>query len=828
MATKAGAFASDLEKVSGALSTYASEIRPLAKKLGDLKDEAVAFVASVEGDDHWRRDKKKVDHNNSLWRSVNATVAAFTDAERSCHDKIVALVGGDKLTVDDGSHKPNMYGYKASDLDHAESTPWGSMAEREYTGIAWLGHQIKSFVWDGFIVDGVWGTITGLGTLVGTDGWDKAGQAWTGLAKLATGIAITASPLGAAYWMAPEDKLPSWLRDSRTAMKETGKALVAYDQWGKNPARAAGGVTFNVLTTVFTGGSGAAAKGGAVAKTVSVLGKAGRIVDPITYVGKAGKFTFVKVGDLMSGLKNLRVGSTVHLAEETFKLPGEGAALPKRPPNLPETAVPFLADGNKVVYLEKGSSRFFDAEGKELQAATKELSADERAAKAAAERQKQPQHSTVSEREKVPVAASVHAGGDATAPAARGGGHIPAGGHTPGQASQHVPGDGHAPGGAAGHETGGAANRTGATTHTGEHSASSSGHGTPGGSDAGHASGPGHAGEPGPSGVVPVQQHPGGTGTGAGSSSHGPSGQHANPGSGGHRPWDDLTETEKKDIIREQIGKANDKNSTWFDDHYYDDGRRHSIYKADADNGYPLPQLKKDPSNPGKWIDANDRPAAANEKNRFSPYHVVGARDGVSGDHLKALDASAADRKASLELFTAEREYKKNPSPVTEQAVKDAREAFGVDRANNSKISEKFGEDVAEFHAMPENFPDAAKIEDLYKPPNGSRAFDQVWERPDGHYVVVEAKAPDGRLGTREGNGSATLRTKLVKQGTRDYLLTILADMEDRAAQVPRDAELAEKIREALDAGKVDYVKVQAENNLGQYAGYELTHFDIR
>ncbi|MFI6056186.1 hypothetical protein ACIBCO_39745, partial [Streptomyces violascens] len=95
----------------------------------------------------------------------------------------------------------------------------------------------------------------------------------------------------------------------RTALKETGKALIAYDEWGKNPSRAAGGVTFNVLTTVFTGGAGAAAKGGAVARTVSVLGKVGRAVDPMTYVFQAGKFGVGKVADALKGLKGLSTGS---------------------------------------------------------------------------------------------------------------------------------------------------------------------------------------------------------------------------------------------------------------------------------------------------------------------------------------------------------------------------------------------------------------------------------------------------------------------------------------------------------------------------------------
>ncbi|MEU4208768.1 hypothetical protein AB0F13_01985 [Streptomyces sp. NPDC026206] len=529
VATKSDAFADDLEKVSSALSSYASTVRPLADRLGSLKEEAVAFVSSVEGDDHWRRDKKKVEHNNTLWHSVNATVAAFHDAERACHDKIVALVkGGTPLIPDDGSHKPNMYGYKASDLDHAEKTPWGSMAEREYTGLAWLGHQVKSFVWDGFIVDGVWGTITGLGTLVGTDGWDKAGQAWTGLGKLATGLVISSSPLGAAYWLLPDDKLPRWVRDSRTAVKETGKALVAYDQWGKNPARAAGGVTFNVLTTVFTGGSGTAAKGGAIAKTVSVLGKAGRIVDPITYVGKAAKFGYVKVGDLLSGLKNLRVGTTVHIADEAFRVPGDAAtpALPKRPANLPEDVSTFLDHNDKPVYMDKKTGALYDEHGKEFQPAKdvkKELSAEERSAAA-----KQPEVRT--QRDPLLVGAGARSGGDVRASVGHGGEHVPAhgaggaGGHAPGGSADHMPRGSadHTPGGAASHAPGGSAHHTpGGSAHSGENLPPRAGHETPSGSG-----GSGGHGTP----THPAHDTPGSGTSGHNGGSHGghdsPSGPH--------------------------------------------------------------------------------------------------------------------------------------------------------------------------------------------------------------------------------------------------------------------------------------------------------------
>lgn len=131
---KADGFADDLEKVASALSDYSAEVQPLVERLATLKTDATAFVQSLSGDDDWRKDQDKVDRNNELWRDVNHTVAAFQAAERTCHNKITALVGGSKITADDGSHGDHMYGYRADDLDHAPNTPWGAPAEREYEG----------------------------------------------------------------------------------------------------------------------------------------------------------------------------------------------------------------------------------------------------------------------------------------------------------------------------------------------------------------------------------------------------------------------------------------------------------------------------------------------------------------------------------------------------------------------------------------------------------------------------------------------------------------------------------------------------------------------
>ncbi|MFE4855859.1 hypothetical protein [Streptomyces sp. NPDC056670] len=516
--TKSDDFADGLEKAAAALTTYESQVKPLVDRLKSLRTEAFAFTDSIAGDDHWRRDQKKIDHNERLMNDVAATVAAFTDAERACHDAITALVNGSKLSVDDGSHKPGMYGYSADALKHAEETPWGGHAEREYTGLRWLWEQTKSFVWDGFIVDGIWGTIKGLGTLVGTDGWDKAGQAWTGLAKLATGLAITATPFAAAYWAVPDKDLPGWLRDSRTAMKETGKALVAWDEWGKNPARAAGGVTFNVLTTVFTGGAGSAAKGGAVAKVLSVTGKVAKVVDPMTYVAKAGKFGVIKVGDLFGNLKNVTSGRYADVLAGGGRFDIDGSYVKNA--DLPVVKGNYIEwPGGSRLNLDDGSVIKPDGTAS---AAKVELSADD-----IARLKSSLPHvgETVPTGVREPVLAGAHTGESAA-------GH-PGGPPRPGEVPDragHAPG--HAPGGSAhDHGRGPEASHSSGNGSPAQHSGSSPTDPAHHGSSATHQGGGGGngGGTAHPSG--PATPHAGSSGGGADGSA--PS---ADPG--GHPPLD--------------------------------------------------------------------------------------------------------------------------------------------------------------------------------------------------------------------------------------------------------------------------------------------------
>ncbi|WP_055490016.1 ADP-ribosyltransferase [Streptomyces sp. TP-A0356] len=324
VAERAHGFADGLEKVSSALSSYAVEVRPLVEKLKQLKADATTFVSSVKDDKDWEYDEDKVHRHNQIRDEITATVAAFWAAERTCHNKITALFHGTQMVAGDGSDRKDQYGFNAADMKNAK-LPWGDPVEQKHHWYE-IGHWVKSFLWDGIVVDGIWGTIKGLGTLVGCDGWAAMGQAWKGLAQLATGLTISTIPgMNALFWTMPDNMMPSWLRESRNTMKQTGKALVAWDEWGKNPARAAGAVTFNVLTTVFTGGEGAAVAGagkaGAVAKAISLAGKAGRIIDPMTYVGKGVGAGLSKIGDVTKALKGIGHVDIPKLPDGSVHLP---------------------------------------------------------------------------------------------------------------------------------------------------------------------------------------------------------------------------------------------------------------------------------------------------------------------------------------------------------------------------------------------------------------------------------------------------------------------------------------------------------------------------
>ncbi|MEW2581184.1 hypothetical protein [Streptomyces syringium] len=318
---KADDFAKKLESVSGTLQSFASTAKPLVDKMNQLRADAKQFVADNKDDDDWQKDQDKIDENARLVREVGMTWVAFQGVERDAANKITALVGSKlHFVVDDGSHKPGMYGFKESDVKDAKETPWGTVDKREHTGLraAWewtkdnVGGGLK-----GFFVDGAWGGVKGLVGMVNVFDQDTFKETWKGIGSVFGGVS--------AYVMTPYD----WVMDKtfgptdhsdtdkqKAALHRFAKSFVAWDQWEKDPSRAFGNVAFNVVTLGAgsflklgkAGQAGEVGKLGVGAKAASAMGKAGVILDPMTYVIKTGSVTKLKVGDLMAGLKASQAG----------------------------------------------------------------------------------------------------------------------------------------------------------------------------------------------------------------------------------------------------------------------------------------------------------------------------------------------------------------------------------------------------------------------------------------------------------------------------------------------------------------------------------------
>ncbi|MFJ7998763.1 hypothetical protein ACIQ7D_16700 [Streptomyces sp. NPDC096310] len=848
-------FSGDMCTIAGALGTYSQEIRPLVKKLEELKAEAASFRSKVSRDEDWIEDGDLIDENLERRNKIAEVWAQFQASERSAHDKIVALVCGTPLKVNDGSNAKNMYGYDAEALKQAKSLPWGDAVEESVP--AW---QVWEHAWDfgkGLIVDGVWGTVKGLGTLVGFDGWDAAGQAWTGLGKLATGLVITASPAAVAFWMADDKDLPPWIRDSRTAMKETGKALVAWDQWGSNPSRAAGAVTFNVLTTVFTGGAGGAAAGagkaGLAAKAISLAGKTGRAIDPMTYVFKGAGAGISKIGDVMAGLKGMGKFEIPRIDEGAFSLPEGAMELPDGTIRLPKDT-PIPAGAVKVyddtIRLPEGTASLppgtvklpFDGPAKYADEAGNLYKEDGSLYQKADEARPEPSpkldenantpRTETPARQEAPVLAGVggrgaddviRVGSDISDPV----GAVDNGAHgggfdtTPsGRAGDHTPG-GHAPDGAPRNDldnTPRGNSRPDDLSPVGRPDGPSAGgfHPDGPGTGGGHPDGPGGTG-----GAVPDGPSPSAPLDEATRAAH-----QAEYEAAREVPANDRTPAESTAITREHVRLANE-DPIWRAEHYdkWGLGKRNSA-EALVD-GQLLPILVEKPG--GGWMAASSIPYA--HPGGFHLDTLERGRSTVAPEDLTHLDGVAARRMAGMELTKWEKAFEQNPSFDNAEMLAHAQENFNAiseGAANNSKLGEALGEEAARRHILRQvEFEGAYELTDLPETANGSKRFDQLWRDKDGNLIIVEAKSPKGTLEWRQSNNHPSGGTYMVKQGSLDYVRTIVADMKDRIAESPGEAKYIKEIEDAIKNKTLRYVLVQASENTGEYAGAVLKYCEL-
>lgn len=264
----------DADTVAKALEAYAKTERSLQAQKTALLTDIANFDSSIAGDDEWRKDEDKVKAQQALLGRMNQLVRDHTDAENDCANAINAIYGGVQYRQEDGSGKAlapgeEINGYTKEVLDSASGagqTPWGKPAE-------WDKPWYRD-VWDGAKAfgSGLWesikGTVTGLKALANPFDWKTFSSTWKGVGTLALDVAVATSPVATVL-------MPERAAESRQRLKTVGSALLNVEEWKRNPAKAAGTLTGDVLQTLVPGAGGA--------RAAAMAGKAGKVV------GRAGQ-----------------------------------------------------------------------------------------------------------------------------------------------------------------------------------------------------------------------------------------------------------------------------------------------------------------------------------------------------------------------------------------------------------------------------------------------------------------------------------------------------------------------------------------------------------
>ncbi|EYR63656.1 hypothetical protein N866_19155 [Actinotalea ferrariae CF5-4] len=267
-------FADDLRAVAEALHRYADDVGPALDLRRMVTIEAEWFLGNTARDPEWRRDQRLVDQHTELLSTANEVQVLLWDAERRCANAIRRLSGARSLRPSTSADDPRGYGWSAIP-DEAEM-PWGAPVQREDVCAKAAFVQVKRFIWDGAVWDGVMGTLKSLGSLVGvgdeSDGswgwshsWAAAGDAWQGMTALVghDDGAWSAGTAGDAWW-------------------GMAKGLLSWDTWAEDPGRASGGAIFNVasLALPVVGGVRAASVLGTTGRTAAAVRTGAAVVDP--------------------------------------------------------------------------------------------------------------------------------------------------------------------------------------------------------------------------------------------------------------------------------------------------------------------------------------------------------------------------------------------------------------------------------------------------------------------------------------------------------------------------------------------------------------------
>ncbi|HEX8488472.1 MAG TPA: hypothetical protein VF642_08020, partial [Propionibacteriaceae bacterium] len=335
--TDAATFGRLLGKAATALETFADEVRAIKVTVAAIRTEANQFLADIKDGVEknvvvargvgtgtrnvpWGEDPASVAKNNQLGADLRAQQVLLWQAERRCANAIYDLTG--HAHIEAASAANGGQGYGVDEIPANAKMPWGSSVERTERCGEKAVEGVWRFGWNGVVVGFGGGTIQGVGALLGAEipswkvwdwgwSWGTMGGAWKGLGMTVVGVAS----IGLAGQALSKTNGPvgSFIRDSRQALKDTGKGIIAADKWGDDPAAAAGETTANVLALIIPVGvaassaraGGVAAKAGSSAAALRTAGKVVDATDPVFLAAQAVRFAGKGAGLSVDALRGL-------------------------------------------------------------------------------------------------------------------------------------------------------------------------------------------------------------------------------------------------------------------------------------------------------------------------------------------------------------------------------------------------------------------------------------------------------------------------------------------------------------------------------------------
>jgi hypothetical protein len=324
--TAATAFGNNLDTVAAALRTFVDTARPIKAAIEQYVRDAASLKTNVDNfepsgfgpitwTETWDQDGDLSGENNRIINGVADQWVKLQQAERECANAIRAVSGLDALhAISGGTDDGLSYGFE--DIPDGTELPWGTSGDRGESCAEKTVMFVPDFVWDGVIVDGLYGTVQGLAGMVGFDqdwnhSWDYAGQVWGGIGGL-----ISYNPQSGDWG--------DWGHAGET-WTSAGKDMVAWGEWGDNPGRSAGASLFNI-GTFFIPVAGQAIKG---AKVGGSVGNVSRVavnvvdwIDPLTGLAKGSKLALPQLGEIARTFDNIMTpGYFDDIADFTVDLP---------------------------------------------------------------------------------------------------------------------------------------------------------------------------------------------------------------------------------------------------------------------------------------------------------------------------------------------------------------------------------------------------------------------------------------------------------------------------------------------------------------------------